>query len=420
MKNSIYTFPSGLKMGHFENKNIRSVAIGVTFGVGSGNEIQKNNGISHFIEHMMFKGTDTRSAMDIVSELEDNGINVNAFTSKLTTCYYTISIDEEVEKCFEVLSDILLHSTFSEEEMKREKGVILEEISISEDDPQDLCLDMLSEAYFGDHPLGRPILGSRENVSNFTRDEVLNYFRTNYVANNCCIAVTGNISFEVAKALVEKYFEGKMPVNPSREWKDIAHETAQKYVYKYKDVEQANLGIIFKSLPISKHKELVVEMISSILGGGMSSRLFQTIREKMGLAYSVYTYQTNYVNNSYFAISLSTNVDSLKSAIKATRVELDMLIDESVTEVEFNRAKKLTKSGFIIGAERNSAIMRSIAKSCLIRDKEFDLDAEIAVLDAITIDDVKNCIREIFNYDNMSISYVGREIDFNPLEEFLN
>lgn len=419
MQNTIYTFPSGLKLAHKKVDNIRSVSLGVFFGVGSANETAENNGISHMIEHMMFKGTKNRSAFGIVEELEGNGIQVNAFTSKLMTCYYTISIDEEIEKCFDVLSDILLNSTFDEKELEKEKSVVLEEISISDDDPQDVCLELLSSLYYDSHALARPILGSRENVSSFTRDMLLKYVNEHYTANSSCISVVGNISLDDAKSLVEKYFEGKLSTIEV-DWKDKLHTTKQNYGYKIKDVEQANFALSFPSYPMRHENEPLIEIINFAFGGGMSSRLFQVIREELGLAYSVYSYKNSYIDNGTFVIAVSTNPNSVEKALKAVKTEIDKLKENGFTKEEFERAKKQLRGTFTIGQESSMSMMRAIGRNALCLDKTFDVDELIDGVDNATLEDVNRALGEIFDYDKMSLSYVGREIGFNALERFMD
>lgn len=417
MQNTIFTFPSGLKLAHKKVDNIRSVSLGVFFGVGSANETAENNGISHMIEHMMFKGTKNRSAFGIVEELEGNGIQVNAFTSKLMTCYYTISIDEEIEKCFDVLSDILLNSTFDVKELEKEKSVVLEEISISDDDPQDVCLELLSALYYDSHALARPILGSRENVSSFTQDMLFKYVKDHYTAGNCCISVVGNISLDNAKRLVEEYFEGKLS-SLNVDWKDKAHETKQNYGYKIKDVEQANFALSFPAYPMRHKKEPIIEIVNVAFGGGMSSRLFQVIREELGLAYSVYSYKNSYIDNGTFVIAVSTNPSSVEKALKAVRKEIDKLKSEGFTKEEFERAKKQLRGSFTIGQESSMSMMRAIGRNALCLERTFDVDELIDGIDKVTLEEVNSAIDEIFDYDKMSLSYVGREIGFNALECF--
>ncbi len=409
--NKIFRFPSGLRLAYKYSPAVRSVGIAVMTAVGSGNENDKNNGISHFIEHMYFKGTEDKTSFEIVEYVDGIGAQINAFTSKQTTCFYTLSIDTEAENCLKILSEILFKSTFDKEEMEREKGVVLEEISMCEDDNSDLVLDMLAEGYFGANPLGRTILGERENVKNFTRDDLIDYIGKNYCAESSVVSIVGNIAFDKAKELVEKYFEGKFASNCKRNWHDRRHNTEKSVLYKYKDIEQSNIAIAFPSFEYDSKLSMAEALVNTIVGGGMSSRLFQEVREKRGLAYNVYTYNSSYINNGVLSLYIGTNVESVKKAVDCSLELIDELRKNGLTKKELDRGIAQLKGNYVLGQESNGVMMRVNAKNVLFTDKIFDIDEKLKEIDAITLDQTREVIDYTYDLSKASLAYVGKKPD---------
>lgn len=409
--NKIFRFPSGLRLAYKYSPAVRSVGIAVMTAVGSGNENDKNNGISHFIEHMYFKGTEDKTSFEIVEYVDGIGAQINAFTSKQTTCFYTLSIDTEAENCLKILSEILFKSTFDKEEMEREKGVVLEEISMCEDDNSDLVLDMLAEGYFGANPLGRTILGERENVKNFTRDDLIDYIGKNYCAESSVVSIVGNIAFDKAKELVEKYFEGKFASNCKRNWHDKRHNTEKSVLYKYKDIEQSNIAIAFPSFEYDSKLSMAEALVNTIVGGGMSSRLFQEVREKRGLAYNVYTYNSSYINNGMLSLYIGTNVESVKKAVDCSLELIEELRKNGLTKKELDRGIAQLKGNYVLGQESNGVMMRVNAKNVLFTDKIFDIDEKLKEIDAITLDQTREVIDYTYDLSKASLAYVGKKPD---------
>ncbi|MBO7156670.1 MAG: insulinase family protein, partial [Clostridia bacterium] len=262
----IYTFANGLRLALCPMEHTRSVAIGVYVGAGAANETKDINGISHFTEHMLFKGTQKRSAFDIANEMESIGVQINAFTARHMTCYYTISTDEHTEHCMDMLSDIFFNSLLSEDEISRERNVILEEISRYEDDPEDVCNEGLASVFYGDTPMGRPILGSRENVKRFTSKDIRDYMAKYYVPQNTVISMAGSFKVEDAIALAGKYFENHFK-NLTFNHVDEDVQTHSAYFEKVKPTEQANVAFAFPSYSYKSEERDVVSLISSIFGG---------------------------------------------------------------------------------------------------------------------------------------------------------
>ena len=411
MKAQVYQFRDGLRLVHLERKSTRAVAIGILTGAGSENETAKNNGVSHFLEHMFFKGTKTRSSLDIVKEIDALGAQINAFTSKTSTCFYTFSIDEDSEKCAEILSDILFNSVFDKEELERERKVVLEEISMSDDDNADVSQETAATLYYGDNALARPILGTRETVGSLTREDLLGYIEENYCAQNTVIAVVGNITQSRARKLVEKYFEGRFRSIPDRVWKDLPHQTEGGTKKIFKPIEQANITMLFPSVSMTDENYLAVNAGGYVFGGGMSSRLFIEVREKHGLAYSVYSYNSCCANNGYAGVYIGTNT---KSALHAVEIVAEIIADvrkNGFTEEEFRRSVQQAKAAYILGQDSNGAMMRYYAKWLLMTDSLNDFDELIFRLENMKYDDFNNIYMKEFDACKASLAYVGKETD---------
>ena len=417
MKTRMITFEDGLRLVHAQMEGVRSVAIGVMTGAGSGNETPENNGISHFIEHMYFKGTKTRSSYDIVKQIDALGAQINAYTAKQATCFYTICVDDESEKCAEILSDILFDSTFDPEEMEREKKVVLEEISMCDDDYADVCADTASKLYFGSDPLGMPILGTRGNAKRFTRDDLLGYIGKNYNVGSTVISIAGNIPFEKAEEIVRKFFVGIWS-GGERDWRDRPRtpEAAEEYVFK--DIEQSHITVTFGSVPYSSKNDISVMLLNTILGGGMSSRLFYEVREKLGLAYSVYSYSGTYVNNGTLNVYIGTNPASVG---KAADVAADVIADikkNGLSREEFDRGLQQLRGAYVLGQESSGALMRILAKHALFTGETFDFAGRIDEISRLDYAAASEAIANELDLSRACVAYVGRKTDKDLLERF--
>lgn len=410
--NKIYTFPNGLKLALCPMEHTRSIAIGVFVGVGAANETKERSGIAHFTEHMLFKGTEKRTAFDIANEMESLGVMINAFTARHMTCYYTMSTDEHTEHCMDVLSDILFNSKLADEEIDRERKVILEEISRDEDDPEDVCNEGLASVFYGDNFMGRPILGSRENVQNFSSNDVRAFMSDFYVPNNTVISIAGNFEIERIIALVDQFFASKFT-----EEKDIGEldkiSTNSAYFNKTKDIEQANISFAFPSYTFNNAKRDAVSLISNVFGGGMSSRLFQNVREKNGLAYDVYSIVSANVNVGAFSIYLGTNPKNASKATYAVKEEIDKLKKCGITDAEFNKGIQQLKSNLVLGSESSLSLMRANGRNMIMEGKMFDVSERLNAINSLTQRDIKEAIEFIFNYENVSASYVGPKTNVN-------
>lgn len=399
-------YDNGLKLIINKIDGLLSVSCGILVKTGSSNETAKENGISHFIEHNLFKGTTTRTAFEISDAIDSIGGQINAFTSKELTCYYTKSTSEHLETSLEVLSDIFFNSTFDKKEMDKEKQVIIEEINMTNDSPEDLCLDLLSTAYYGKNGYGRTILGSEKNVLSFDLDAVNNYMKKYYTADNVCISIAGNVDVESAIKLVDKYFANNFINVKSAKQKE---QTSYNYdkLYKYKKTEQTHLALCFPAYSSSDDKSISLSILSAVFGGGMSSRLFQKIREELGLAYSVYSYPSQYKNNGILEIYAGVGNGVRDKAFKAIVSETEKMQRYGITEKEFKRGKAQMKSSFVMGQESTSSQMLIHGKYLLFLDEVFDFEKRISQIDDVDLDNVNKVANDVLRFENFATASVG-------------
>ena len=404
--NRLKVFDNGLKLVVAEMKGLLSVSCGVLVKTGSANESEKENGISHFIEHTMFKGTKKRSAFEISDFVDSIGGQINAYTSKQMTCYYTHTTKEHFEDSMEVLSDIFFNSVFDKEELRKEKGVVIEEINMSEDSPEDLCLDLLSESFFGNTGLGQTILGSAKNVRSFSRDSILKYMDKYYAADNVVIAVAGNVSINEAEKLAAKYFADNFKRLKSAPQKE-AKPALPMHLKKSKKIEQSHIGICMPSISLKDERRDAVNIANIVLGGGMSSRLFQKVREDLGLCYSVYSYLSCYRNTGVLEVYAGVNTENRDLALNAILDEINKFKKDGITEKEFARGKEQLKSSLVLGQESVAGQMQLFGRFALFNDDLFDFNARLKSINAITRADVMCVIDEFFDLQKASSATVG-------------
>lgn len=400
------TLDNGIRLVVKRMEGLMSVSMGVLVGTGSYIETDREDGISHFIEHMMFKGTKTRSAFDISDEMDRIGAQTNAFTGKDLTCYYAKSTTENAAKAFEILADIFLNSTFPEDEMAREKGVIIEEISMNEDTPDDLCLDMLSEAYYGREGYGRNILGPRENVSGFTRADVDKYMAARYTTDNIVIAMAGNIDINLAEELAEKYFGGLRATKHDE--RVVTVNLKHSSLLRRKDIEQVHFALAFPSVKRYDRLFDATQVMNSVLGGSMSSRLFQTVREKLGLAYTVYSYGTAYAQSGTLVVYAGVNAENYMKSVEAVYKCIQDIKRKDISKEEFLRGKEQLKSSSIFAQESTSSQMLLYGKELLYSGKLYNFEERVAKVNAVSIEDVYEAIENNFDSSNMAASVVGK------------
>lgn len=399
-------FDNGLRLIINKMEGFVSVSCGVLVKTGSINETEKDNGISHFIEHVMFKGTEKRTAFEISDYIDRIGAQINAFTSKELTCYYTKSTAEHLENSLEVLSDIMFNSVFDKDEIEKEKGVIIEEINMSEDTPEELCLDLLAKSYYGNSGLGQTILGPEKNIKKFTREDVKKYMDKYYTPDNVVISISGAVDVDKTVALVENYFAGNFKNKKCAPQKKIK-DAPKKSLYKSKKIEQTHLGFAMPGFALSDDRIDAFSIANVVLGGGMSSRLFQKIREELGLAYSVYSYGSQYKESGVLEIVAGVNTDQRDLAVEAIVSEVRKFKKHGITEQEFLRGKEQIKSAFIMGRESTSSQMLLYGRYLLFLDTVFDVEKRLKSLQEITLKDVLDVIDLSFDIDNSATATVG-------------
>ncbi len=399
-------YDNGLSLVIADMPGFVSVSCGVLVKTGSINESEEENGISHFIEHTLFKGTETRSAFEISDFTDRIGAQINAFTSKETTCYYTKSTAEHLSDSLEILSDIFFNSVFDKTELEREKGVIAEEISMCEDTPEDLCLDLLSESYYGKTGLGSPILGPLKNVKRFTKNDISEYMKKYYRADNVVISIAGKVDANAAEALVSKYFAEKFGLEKSAK-QVLSEPSAVKSLYKSKKIEQSHIAFCLPAVSVQSEKSDALNIANTVFGGGMSSRLFQKIREEYGLAYSVYSYISQYKDSGVMEIYAGVNTDCRDLAAEKIVGEIKRIKSEKITESEFVRGKEQLKSAFIMGRESTVSQMLLYGRTTLFLDKRFDFEERMKLIEKISYKDVLDVIDEFFDVNAMSAATVG-------------
>ncbi|MCL2370948.1 MAG: insulinase family protein [Firmicutes bacterium] len=409
--NKYIEYPNGLRLVVMNMPSLRTVASGIWVRAGSICEDEGNNGIAHFIEHMIFKGTDKLTAFEIADNFESMGAAVNAFTGKENTCYFAKSTDEYGKKCFELLSNIFFDSAFDETEMEKERGVVVEEFNMTEDSTEDICFDLLATALYDKHPLGKSILGPIENIKNFNRADIAKFIESFYTAKNIVISIAGNVSLEQADKWVREYFLPRVSPTKTTVYKDTAHSSCTTHLERFKEqFEQCNFALGYPTVPFYHKDYNTQSVVNMILGGGMSSRLFQHIREQKGLAYSVYSGQTSYAANGSLNIICNTNPANYIAAKNAAQEVVNDLIKGGITDNEWNRAKTQIKSAFLFGQESCQSMMISAGKLMLAADKVFDVDQKIAEIQNVTKKDGNAFVKKYMSGDCLCSAYVGKEV----------
>ncbi len=390
----------GLTMVMEKIPYVQSVAMGIWTKAGSVDETAENLGISHYIEHMLFKGTDSRSAKQIAEDMDKIGAQINAFTSKESTCYYVKSLTSNLEKAAEVLLDMFINSSFDAVEMEKEKRVVYEEINMIEDSPEDDAHDSLYEVLFKNAPLATPILGTKKTIKGFTRESIKQYMQDEYTRDNIVVAVAGNFD----ENLVCSLFEGKLKsLNATKAAKTIEIPAyVPHYKTKIKDIEQTHICLGIKGLKLADEHYYTMSLLNNIMGGSMSSRLFQNIREEKGMAYSVYSYTSSYTNDGFYGIYAGVSHNMTEQAIGAIAEELNLLRMKGIKDDELKTAKEQLKGNYIFSLESVNGRMASIGKNVLLIGKTLTAKEVIDKIDAVTMDDIRKVSERITAIDQYS------------------
>lgn len=398
---------NGIRLIYEKVEHVRSVAMGVWVDAGSVRENAGTAGASHLIEHMVFKGTERRSAEQIAVEMDAVGGNMNAFTGKECTCFYTKVLDEHMDLAADMLSDIVFHSTFDANELKKEQGVVVEEILMNEDTPEDLVSEESNMLFFGDEALAGPILGSKQSVRAFTRESLLQYKNAFYLPKNIVISVAGH--FDEARLIdaVSRYFDV-----PYAE--DAAQPVGQRYPggkrvkFVEKDVEQVHICVTLPGFARDTEGQFPLAVLSNIIGGSMSSRLFQTIREKLGLAYSVYSYPTSYTQTGTFTLYAGTGEAQAEEVLKRMIDEIGRVRRQGVTKEELARCRDQLKGSYLLGMESTSARMNALGKVLLLQKREYNEQETIRRIECVTMEDIERVLPVCLDWDQAATALVGR------------
>jgi len=397
--------PNGLTIITYAMPQVWSVAVGIWIGTGSRYENAQNNGISHFIEHMLFKGTTRRTARQIAEELEAVGGQLNAFTSKEHTCYYAKVLRGNLPIAVDVLSDMVLNPLFDASEIERERGVVIEEIKMYDDTPEELVFDLIENELWGNHGIGWPISGSIEVVQSLTREAILDYYHHYYVPNNIVVVGAGNVEHHSFVQEVAQRFGSVARGNggfecPAAHWQRGA-------VVRVKDIEQVHLCLGLPGYSLTDPEQYALQVLNNILGGGMSSRLFQEIREKRGLAYSVYSSFSPYADTGLFAIYAGTSGESAAEVVNLIMQEFAHIKERGFTAEEFRRAKESLKGSLLLSLEGTTSQMLRIGKAQLSYGRVSTPEELIAKLEAVQPEDVARVAQDVLDEQKCSMAIVG-------------
>lgn len=399
-------YENGLRLVVKQMEGLMSVTMGILVGTGASVETDAEDGISHFIEHMQFKGTHKRNAFEISDAFDRLGAQVNAFTGKDLTCYYSKCTSDHTAACFELLSDLFLNSTFPEEEMVREKGVVCEEISMNEDTPEDLCLDLLAQAFYGKENYGRNILGPAANVKGFTVQDIYNYKKARYCPENIVVSFAGGIDPETAQALVENYFSALEKGTFEERKPKIVY--GRKSLVKNKPIEQMHLSIAYPSVPRGDEREDYITALNAILGGSMSARLFQEVREKRGLAYSVYSYLSSFPECASLNIYAGVNPSKVQEAYEAILEVVETMKKKGITEDEFLRSREQMKASMFFSNESSNSQMLLYGRYMLYFNQVFDFEEKLDRINAMTHAKAQEVLSVMFDESKKAVALVGK------------
>ena len=415
----VTTLRNGIRVVTEQMPHVRSVSMGIWIGTGSRRENAEENGISHFIEHMVFKGTTNRSAEDIARSVDSIGGGLDAFTAKEMVSYNTKVLDEHLPLAFDVLADLVRNPLFREEDIEKEKGVILEELKMEVDNPEYLLHEIFSGNFWKDHALGKPILGTKETVQKFHREMLQEYYKRIYSPANILITAAGNLKHQHIVELAREHFD-ELPMNGAVP-ADRTPATHARLVFRNKtSLEQMHLYMGVPAYALPHEDRFVCYVLNTVLGGGMSSRLFQNIREKQGLAYAVYSELSMYSDTGCLAIYAGMSLESARKVVDAIIQEFRDLKENLVPAEELRRAKDHLKGSFMLGLESTSSRMGNLARQELYFKRFFSLDDMVESIEKVTAEEVQRLAREFFDAKNIAMAMLGNLGDFRIKREELD
>ena len=404
----LMTMPNGLRVVGERIPHFRSVSVGLWIGTGSQNEYPDEAGISHFIEHMVFKGTQRRSARQIAEEMDAVGGQLNAFTSKECTCFYAKTVDEHLPLATDVVCDLAVNPAFDAGEMEKEKGVVLEEISMAEDTPEDVVHELLMLATFGDQNVARPILGSEERISAYGREDLVKYWNSFYRPQNAVFSIAGNYDWDRVQELLHSHLDA-WSTQGLRAGSCSTQPVAPTALSREKDIEQAHICLGFPGLSIGDPRNYALSIFNSVYGGAMSSRLFQKIREESGMAYTVYSYPNAYTDCGMLSVYAATNPDTAVQVHDQILEETRKIVREGLTRDEFNMAREQLKASIILGSESTSSRMQSNGRRMLLLNETRTESEVIDRVNATSYEETNELMRELLSAEN-ALALVGKNV----------
>jgi predicted Zn-dependent peptidase len=401
-----HLLPNGLVVITETMPHVRSVSVGIWVRNGSRGEVPEENGLAHFIEHMVFKGTERRSAEAIAREMDSVGGMLDAFTSKEQICFNAKVLDEHLPIAFDVIADLVLRPLFDSEDVKKERQVVLEEIKMDLDNPEYLLHELFTSGFWPDHPLGRPILGTPRTVKKFSRETLHQRFQNWFAPDHFVLTAAGNVIHERILELAQREFAA---LKPAGVYDDHAAPSTQAPIHleTKRDLEQVHLCIGVPSFPIAHERRFGVAVLNNLLGGGMSSRLFQNIREKLGLAYAVFSEITPYSDAGMLTVYAGTAAETVGQVVDLTIKEFRSLKESPVSEEELLRAKNHLKGSLMLSLESTSSRMTNLARQELYFGRFYSLDEILASIDAITREEVQSLAQQFFRPEQIAVTVLG-------------
>src|SRR5437867_2939413 len=407
--------PGGLRVVTESLPAVRSVALGIWVGVGSRDEDQAHAGATHYLEHLLFKGTRRRAALEISAEMDAAGGEMNAFTAKEYTCYYARVLDADLPLAVDILSDMVTSSLITPKDVDGERNVVLEEIAMNEDDPSDTVHEAFTSKLFGDTPLGRPILGTTDSINAITRDQIFEHYQARYTPEHLVVAAAGNLDHDTVVELVRKAFGPALeraaePARPRLAGDQRGHTSGVGTTLISRGIEQANLVLGCEALARTDDRRFALGVLNAAFGGGMSSRLFQEVREKRGLAYSVYSFHTMFTETGLFAVYAGCTPAKAHEVLQIARQEMRDIAGGGLTDDELERAKGHLKGSLVLSLEDTSGRMSRVGRSEISHGEILTVDEVLARTDAVTKEDAEAVGRDVFSRP-MALTVIG------PFEE---
>ena len=404
------TLPNGIRVVTEAIPTLDSVSIGIWIATGSRDEGPGERGLSHFIEHLLFKGTQKRSAFDISRDIESVGGTINAFTGKEYTCYHAKVLTRDTPLAVDILADIVAHSAFDPQEIERERMVVVQEIKMVEDTPDDYIHDLFHRSFWGDHPLGYPITGLQENVLSFQRDHITAFVQRRYTPDRMIVAAAGDLDHKQFVELIEAQLGG-LQANSSPSPREGAKGCTTRMQVAYRDLEQVHVCLGTVGIPYDHRLRFAGHTLNTLLGGNMSSRLFQEVREKRGLTYSIYSFLSTYADTGLFGVYAGTTKDELQEVVDLTLQELQAIQAGKIREEDLSAAKEYLRGGMILSMEGSDGRMSRLAKDEICFGRHIPLEEVLGELDAVSQGSITEVVHEMLDSHSLCLTLLG------PLKE---